>query len=123
MLCCCNRDSAIGATVLSFFILRRTNVERLAEEIALLKLLSGCLKSWASAAKAAVSRSPGSKVSRRETRFLAAADTLEKCSSGKEKSQRRMLLVVSSSESSRKGERPLQQANYINMPVDMHSLK
>ena len=42
------------------------------------------------------------------TSSLAEVDTVEKYSAGKEKSHRRMLLVVSSSESSRNGESPLQ---------------
>ena len=42
-------------------------------------------------------------------RSLASLDTVEKYSAGKEKSHRRMLLVVSSSESSKKGERPLEK--------------
>ena len=51
-------------------------------------------------------RRPG-LVSSRPTSSLAEADTVEKYSAGKEKSHRRILLVVSSSESSRKGESPL----------------
>ena len=42
------------------------------------------------------------------TSSLAEVDTVEKYSAGNEKSHRRMLLVVSSSESSRNGESPLQ---------------
>ena len=43
-------------------------------------------------------------------RSLASADTLEKCSLGKLKSHLRMLDVVSSSLSSRKGDRPLKSS-------------
>ena len=53
-------------------------------------------------------RRPGF-VSNRPTSSLADADTFEKYSVGKEKSHRRILLVVSSSESSRNGESPLKK--------------
>ena len=43
----------------------------------------------------------------RRMRSFASVDTLEKCSSGKLKSPRRILLLVSSLESSRNGDNPL----------------
>ena len=60
----------------------------------------------------AVALCAGLTQSSREMRSLASEETAEKCSEGNEKSQRRMLCVVSSSESSRNGDRPLKGHKY-----------
>ena len=115
--CCILADDAGGiggraATIeLSFFILLLTRVERCADEM----LLSDrccvdlcCATHCAANAAVAPALLAGSAANSRETRSLASVETREKCSGGKEKSQRRMLFTVSSSESSRKGDNPLE---------------
>ena len=108
-----------GATLFNFFIRRRTRSQRCIEEIIYFRLLSWPIpyrSLW----------SPFSSMSQEELRHevaealtfwsvkrqrriksLAPFDTLEKYSVGKLKSHPRMLVFVSSSESSKNGDFPL----------------
>jgi hypothetical protein len=98
----------MGATLFSFFILRLTRVDRLMEEMTAWRA-EAAVSQASDRQAAAEARDAGSTCSSRRIRSLAAPEMLEKCSLGKLKSARRMLLVVSSSESSRNGESPLRR--------------
>ena len=112
-----------GATLFNFFIRRRTRSQRCMEEIIYFLLLltppvvPNCsfwlaATSWShldSRQLDAVARNFWSVKRHRCINSLASFDTLEKYSFGKLKSHPRILVLVSSSESSRKGDFPLCQ--------------
>jgi len=109
-LCNLKRVIWTGTTLFNFFMRRLTNVHKWIEEInnldlCSLRVLSLSQDDWRQSE--ADIRWAGFKRRTWLIRSLASFETVRKCSEGKLKSHRKILLVVSSSESSRKGERPL----------------
>ena len=94
----------------NFFFLRLTKVDKWVVGIwDALELWDLALNQAKSKQTFADTRWDGLTHKMRRMRSFASEDTLEKCSSGKLKSPLSMLLLVSSLESSRNGDRPLEK--------------